>query len=184
MFPAFLSSIVIILFVFFIVHRRRVPKTFIPDYSYNIRPLNRWIEKRQNFDSAIVSLKNLPNPPRPYYRLRRIMIHPSPSSMENRHIANSFEYKTWDGTLWTAFIIDDQFYVKEMGSSRLFKTQVLNILRFRSQQWQMAYDKNKNQFIVFRFNGITGIPYKKIDIIDWNDYSYDIEPLDEIKVDM
>lgn len=182
MFGTFLSSVIIILFVFFLVYRARIPKSFIPHYPY--APLRQWIERKKRYNSAIVGLKNLPNPPRPFYYLRRVMIHPSPGSMEGRYVANSFDYKSWDGTLWTAYIIDDQFFVKEMGSSRLFKTRVLNILRFRSQQWQMAYDKHRNMFLVFRFGGITGIPYKKIDIIGWEDYSYDLEPLDQVKIEM
>lgn len=182
MFASVISSVVAILFVFFIINVVRVPKSFIPHYPY--APLRKWIERRRTYRSNIVGIKNMPNPPRPFYMLRRVMIHPSPGSLESRHMSNSFEYKTWDGTLWTAYIINNGFYVKEMGSNRLFKTRVLNILRFRSQQWQMAYDKNKNEFLVFRFNGITGIPYKKIDIIGWDDHSYDLEPVDEIKVDM
>ena len=173
------SSIITALFVFIIVFKARVPKVFSSPYKANPA----YFEKCKIVRGPIVPIKR-PKLPVPTYKMRQFVIYPSPQSIERKRMSNSFNYKSWDGTLWTAYLIDNHFLVKQMGSSRTFKTRVLNILRFRSQQWQMAYLPYKNMFMVFRFNGITGIPYKKIDLVGWDDYSQDIELAGEVIVPM
>lgn len=179
MYYVFISSFIVFLLVFIIVYRFNAPKRFIPYYQY--KPMTQYFHKNKIIKGPIIPIKTPPISI-PTYRMRQFIIYPSPNSSEKKKISNCFNFKTWDGTLWTAYLIDDNFYVKQMGSYRTFKTRVLNILRFRSQQWQMAYLPYKNMFMVFRFNGINGIPYKKIDLIDWDDYSQDIELSKEIDV--
>jgi hypothetical protein len=180
MYFGFLSGLAALLFLFVIVYRARVPKVFVPYYRYPT-PNKKFMVKEQVIEGPIIPMM-VPKIPRPTYKMRQFVVYPSPRSIERKGISNSFNYKSWDGTLWTAYLIDNQFYVKKMGSSRTFKTRVLNILRFRSQQWQMAYLPYKNMFMVFRFNGITGIPYKKIDLVGWDDYTQDIELGNEVTV--
>jgi hypothetical protein len=108
------------------------------------------------------------------YKEKKIIIT-SPYRPNDKYITNEFRFKTWDGSDWTAKIINDKFYIKRKESNRLIRTNIINILRFRSQQWQITYLENENKFLVFRFGGIRGMLFKKLDLVDWNDESYTIE---------
>jgi len=108
------------------------------------------------------------------YKKKKFIITP-PGEPFNRIISDSFRFKTWDGTNWTAQLVNNVFYLRRMGSNRLNKKRVINILRFRSQEWQVAYLPDQNKFLVFRLAGTRGMPFKVLDLVDWNNYSYTVE---------
>ena len=86
---------------------------------------------------------------------------------------DKFRFKSWDGTNYTCKIINNEFFVRPMGSNQVFNVRVINILRFRSQQWQVALVNNK--FIVSRFGGTIGMEFTKLDLVDWDDTDYTIK---------
>jgi len=111
------------------------------------------------------------------YKKKKFIITP-PGEPYNRYIADSFRFKTWDGSNWTAQLINNVFYLKRMGSNRINHERVLNILRFRSQEWQAAFLPDQNKFLVFRLAGIRGMPFKVLDLVDWNNFSYTVEVIE------
>lgn len=108
------------------------------------------------------------------YDIKKIMIWP-PSYPHKVIISDKFRYKTWDGTNWECQIVNGDFYVRQMGSKKIYPVRVLNILRFRSQQWQVAYLKPLAKFLVYRFGGTIGMPFEKLNLVDWNDRNYTIK---------
>jgi len=110
------------------------------------------------------------------YEVKKFLITP-PFKPHHKIIRDNFRYKTWDGTNWTCQIVNNKFYVRQMGSNKIYPTRVLNILRFRSQQWQVAYIKDSNKFLVYRFGGIRGMLFDEMDLVDWNDRSYTVKIL-------
>lgn len=89
-------------------------------------------------------------------------------------IAKSFRFKMWDDSKWTAQIIDNKFYIRQRGSNDIHIVSTINILRFRSQQWQVTLNNKGDKFLVFRLNGIVGTLFQTLDMVDWDDYTYNV----------
>lgn len=101
----------------------------------------------------------------------------NPYNRFEKRVSNSFQYVSWDGGHWVAAIIGDTFYIRKLGSSRIFKTKFINVLRFRSSHWQVAFLPKENKFMVSRLNGITGMEFKTLDLFDWGYHTYLVSPV-------
>lgn len=121
--------------------------------------------------NRIENLKNTDNE-KPFVKPKKILIRKDGVSQET----DTFTYKSWDGTNWKAQIVGNRFYINQLGSSKKYIVNTINILRFRSMEWQLTILPNSD-FLLFRLGGTTGIPYKTIDLIDIDDYSYSLSML-------
>lgn len=103
----------------------------------------------------------------------------NPNNRLEKRVSNSFQYTSWDGGHWVATIVGDKFYIRKNGESRIFITPFINVLRFRSSHWQVAFLPKENKFMVSRLNGITGMQFKTLDLFDWGYHSYLVTPVDD-----
>jgi hypothetical protein len=95
-----------------------------------------------------------------------------------RFITDRFRFKSWDGSDFVAQLSEDgKFYVKKRGNNFTDVLEDIQVLRFRSMQWQVSV--NGNYFVLSRLNGILDLNMDMLDLIDWDDYSYSIKILTE-----
>ena len=100
----------------------------------------------------------------------------NPYDRLQKRVTDSFQYISTDGGHWLATIVGETFYIRKLGESRVFKTPFINVLRFRSGHWQVAFLEKENKFMVSRLNGITGMEFKTLDLFDWNYHTYTVTP--------
>lgn len=86
---------------------------------------------------------------------------------------SKFRFKDWSGADFEAEILGVYFQIRRKGSDVVNLVDTINILRFRSMQWQLSF-LPEGKFLVFRFNGLTGMPMKTLDLVDWDDETYSI----------
>jgi hypothetical protein len=81
-------------------------------------------------------------------------------------ITDRFRFKSWDGSDFEARLSEDgKFYVNKRGNNFSEVLEDIQVLRFRSMQWQVAV--NGNYFILSRLNGVLDLNMDMLDLIDW-----------------
>ena len=113
------------------------------------------------------------------YKKEKFTYPPTPTKLLVTKLGKSytttlFRFKMWDDSKWVAKIIDGRFHIRQRGSNDVHIVSTINVLRFRSMQWQVTLNNAHTKFLVFRLAGLVGTLFQTLDLVDWDDKTYNV----------